>query len=192
MTRLILGTAAAFAILAFGSSQEAAADKLDDVIASGKLRCGVLLDLPPVGYRDASNNPVGYDIEVCQDMAKALGVKPVIVETPSPDRIPAVLSDRVDVSISSATNSLERAKVVAFSVPYQVWSYAVVVRKGSGIKTVRRSERQEGRHRPRNDTRDKLTPDLQGMERSQRFIHAVRIRRRSVPGAFARQDRRIG
>src|SRR5206468_3825575 len=109
MARFILGTAVAFAILTFGSSQEAAADKLDDVIASGKLRCGVLLDLPPVGYRDASNNPVGYDIEVCQDMAKALGVQPVIVETPSPDRIPAILSDRVDVSISSATNSLERA-----------------------------------------------------------------------------------
>jgi ABC-type amino acid transport substrate-binding protein len=112
----------------------AIADKLDDIQKAQKLRCGVLLDLPPVGYRDANNNPVGYDIEICQDMAKALGVEPEIVETPSPDRIPALLSDRVDVSVSSATNSLERAKVVAFSIPYQIWSYAVVVRKDSDVK----------------------------------------------------------
>jgi ABC-type amino acid transport substrate-binding protein len=112
----------------------ALADKLDDILKAQKLRCGVLLDLPPVGYRDSSNNPVGYDVEFCQDMAKALGVDPVIVETPSPNRIPALLSDQVDVSISSATNSLERAKVVGFSIPYQIWSYAVVVRKDAPIK----------------------------------------------------------
>ena len=129
-------TPMAFAALAaLSAPHDAAADKLDDVVQAQKLRCGVMLDLPPVGYRDASNNPVGYDVEICQDMAKALGVEAVLVETPSPDRIPALLSDRVDVSISSATNSLERAKVVAFSVPYQVWAYAVVVRKDSGIKT---------------------------------------------------------
>jgi len=113
----------------------AAADKLDDILKAQKLRCGVMLDLPPVGYRDADNNPVGYDVEFCQDMAKALGVTLELVETASPDRIPAILSDRVDVSVSSATNSLERAKVVGFSIPYQVWSYAVVVRKDSGIKS---------------------------------------------------------
>lgn len=135
MARLIVGSLVALTMLAVWSPQDARADKLDDIIASGKLRCGVLLDLAPVGYRDANNEPVGYDIEFCQDMAKALGVEPVIVETPSPDRIPAILSDRVDVSISSATNTLERAKVVGFSVPYQVWSYAVVVRKGSPIKS---------------------------------------------------------
>ena len=34
------------------------ADKLDDIIASGKLRCAVVLDFPPMGSRDASNNPI--------------------------------------------------------------------------------------------------------------------------------------
>lgn len=115
------------------SPSEALADKLDDIIKAGKLRCGVMLDFAPIGFRDANNNPVGYDVEFCQDMAKAMGVEPVIVETPSPDRIPALLSDRVDVSISGATNSLERAKVVDFSVPYQVWDYSAVVPGDSPI-----------------------------------------------------------
>src|SRR5471030_2868618 len=81
----------------------AMADKLDDVISSGELKCGVMLDYPPNGFRDASNNPAGYDVEYCQDLAKALGVKPVIVETSSPQRIPALLSSLVDISIASAT-----------------------------------------------------------------------------------------
>lgn len=104
------------------------ADKLDDIIASGKVRCGVMLDVPPVGMRDADNNPVGYDVEFCKDMAKALGVEPVIVETPAPDRIPAILSGRVDVGVASATNTLERAKSVAFSIPYQIWEVGVAVK----------------------------------------------------------------
>lgn len=104
------------------------ADKLDDIIASGKVRCGVMLDVPPVGMRDADNKPIGYDVEFCQDMAKALGVEPVIVETPAPDRIPAILSGRVDVGVASATNTLERAKSVAFSIPYQIWEVGVAVK----------------------------------------------------------------
>ncbi len=72
------------------------ADELDDIIAKGKVRCGVMLDVPPVGMRDAKNQPIGYDVEFCKDMAKALGVEPVIVETTAPDRIPAILSGRVD------------------------------------------------------------------------------------------------
>ncbi len=106
----------------------AMADKLDDIIASGKVRCGVMLDVPPVGMRDANNNPVGYDVEFCQDLAKALGVEAVIVETPAPDRIPAILSGRVDVGVASATNTLERAKSVAFSIPYQIWEVGVAVK----------------------------------------------------------------
>lgn len=127
----------------------AAADKLDDIISAGVVKCGVMLDVPPVGMRDNNNQPVGYDVEFCQDLAKALGVKAEIVETPAPDRIPAILSGRVDIGVASATNSLERAKSVAFSVPYQIWDVGVAVAadnnsikkyedlKGKSVGTVR-------------------------------------------------------
>ena len=105
----------------------ASADKLDDILSGGEIRCGIMLDVPPVGMRDNDNNPVGYDVDFCNDMAAALGVEAVIVETPAPDRIPAILSGRVDVSIASATNSLERAKSVGFSIPYQIWEVGVAV-----------------------------------------------------------------
>jgi hydroxyproline transporter system substrate-binding protein len=105
----------------------AQADLLDDIIADGELKCGVMLDVPPVGMRDNDNNPIGFDVEFCQDMAAALGVEATIVETPGPDRIPAILSGRVHVGIASATNTLERAKAVGFSIPYQIWDVGVAV-----------------------------------------------------------------
>ena len=38
---------------ALAASAPAKADKLDDIIASGVLRCAVTLDFPPMGSRDA-------------------------------------------------------------------------------------------------------------------------------------------
>ncbi|WP_223508290.1 MULTISPECIES: transporter substrate-binding domain-containing protein [unclassified Pseudomonas] len=111
------------------------ADKLDDVISSGELKCGVMLDYPPNGFRDSSNNPAGYDVEYCQDLATALGVKAEIVETSSPDRIPALISNRVDISVASATITLERAKTIAFTQPYSTYSFVVVAKKDSNINT---------------------------------------------------------
>ena len=108
-------------------STNAMADSLDDILAKGEVRCGIMLDVPPVGMRDNDNEPTGYDVEFCRDMAEALGVDAVIVETPAPDRIPAILSGRVDIGVASATNSLERAKSVAFSIPYQIWDVGVAV-----------------------------------------------------------------
>ena len=125
--RMPVGAIGALALGAIVVATPAAADQLDDIIASGELRCGIMLDTPPVGMRDANNEPIGFDVEFCRDMANALGVEAVIVETPAPDRIPALLSGRVDVGVASATNSLERAKSVAFSIPYQIWDVGIAV-----------------------------------------------------------------
>jgi len=123
------------AVLAFGFHiAKAQADKLDDVIASGELRCGMMLDFPPLGFRDANNDPAGYDVDYCGDMAKALGVKPVVIETPSPQRLPALVSGQTDIAFGGTTATPERAKTVLFANTYIVFKAAVAVKKGSGIK----------------------------------------------------------
>ena len=111
------------------------ADKLDDIIASGVLRCAVVLDFPPMGSRDASNNPVGFDVDTCNDLAKALGVTPEYVETPFPDRIPALVSGRADVGVASTSDTLERAKTIGFSIPYFAFTNVVLTRTDAGIET---------------------------------------------------------
>ncbi|NNU80112.1 transporter substrate-binding domain-containing protein [Halovulum dunhuangense] len=125
-TKTLIGAAIAFACLA-GAAQ---ADKLDDIIASGTLRCAVTLDFPPMGMRDENNNPIGFDVDYCNDLAAALGVDAEIVDTPFPERIPALMSGRVDVGVASTSDTLERAKTVGFSVPYYAFENSVVVAEG--------------------------------------------------------------
>ncbi len=126
------GFALAAALLAAPVS-EAKADKLDDIIASGKLRCAVTLDFPPMGARDASNTPIGFDVDYCNDLAKALGVKAEIVDTPFSDRIPALVSGRADVGVASTSDTLERAKTIGFSIPYFAFKMVILTKQGSGL-----------------------------------------------------------
>ncbi|MBB1489996.1 MULTISPECIES: transporter substrate-binding domain-containing protein [unclassified Paracoccus (in: a-proteobacteria)] len=127
MKTSILG-AALVAATAFAGA--AHADKLDDIISSGILRCAVVLDFPPMGMRDAQNNPIGFDVDYCNDLAAALGVTAEIVETPFPERIPALMAGRVDVGVASTSDTLERAKTVGMSIPYYAFENAVVAREG--------------------------------------------------------------
>lgn len=112
----------------------AAESTLDQVISNKALRCGVQLDYPPAGFRNTSNEPDGYDVQYCKDMAKALGVNAVIVETPSSERIPALVSNRIDVLIASASISPQRAMSVSFSQPYVNYTNVVLTRKDAGIE----------------------------------------------------------
>jgi polar amino acid transport system substrate-binding protein len=117
------------------SGPAAMADKLDDIIASGVLRCAVVLDFPPMGSRNENNEPIGFDVDTCNDLAKALGVTPEYVETPFPDRIPALVSGRADVGVASTSDTLERAKTIGFSIPYFAFEMVVLTKDGLGIES---------------------------------------------------------
>lgn len=106
---------------------------IDNIIASGKLRCGVQLDYPPAGFRNEQNEPEGYDVAYCKDMAAALGVEAEIVETPSAERIPALQSNRIDVLIASTSITPARALSVAFSQPYVNYINVVLTRDDTNI-----------------------------------------------------------
>lgn len=123
------------AVLSSSFIATAQADKLDDIIESGKLRCAVTLDFPPMGFRDADNNPTGFDVDYCNDLAKVLGVEAEVVETPFPDRIPALISGRADVIVASTSDTLERAKTVGLTVPYFAFQMVVLTRNDTGIKS---------------------------------------------------------
>lgn len=127
--------AASVSVLTWIVSQPAWADKIDDIVKAGQIRCGSMLDFPPAGFRGAGNEPDGYDVQVCKDMAQALGVRAVIVETSSSDRVPALVANRIDVLIASTSPTLERAKTVAFSAPYVAYTNVVLTRADSGVKS---------------------------------------------------------
>jgi hydroxyproline transporter system substrate-binding protein len=135
LSRVLLSLIATIMVL--GSSINTAyADKLDDVIDEGVLRCGVVLDFPPIGYRDANNNPAGFDVDYCMDLAKALEVDYEILPLTWAERLPVIVTNRADVVFGATSDSLARAKTVGFTIPYAIYYAQAVVGKNSGIKTV--------------------------------------------------------
>jgi len=128
----ILASALAGAVAIFASGV-AQADQLDEVIKRGTLNCGVVLDFPPMGYLNKDNKPAGFDVDYCNDLAKALGVKANILNLTWGDRIPSLVSAKSDVVIGSTSDTLERAKSVGFSYPYFVFKFQVLSKKGTPI-----------------------------------------------------------
>ncbi|MFC3852088.1 transporter substrate-binding domain-containing protein [Salinispirillum marinum] len=113
----------------------AVADKLDDVLQRGEVRCAVVLDFPPMGFRDQNNNPVGMDVDMCADLAAAMGVDYQIVGVTWAERIPALITGRVDVAIASTSDTLERAQTVGFTIPYMVFQFQALLPADSDITT---------------------------------------------------------
>jgi polar amino acid transport system substrate-binding protein len=111
------------------------ADQLDTVIKRGVLNCGVVLDFPPMGYFNQENKAAGFDVDYCNDLAAALGVKSEIMNLTWGDRIPSLVSGKTDVVIGSTSDTLERAKSVGFSYPYFIFKFQVISKKDSGIST---------------------------------------------------------
>ena len=108
---LALTLAAAFAL-------PAAAQTVADIKKKGEITIGMLVDFPPYGTTNAQNQPDGYDADVARLLAKDLGVKANIVPVTGPNRIPFLLTNKVDVLVASLAVTPERAKQVDFSTPY--------------------------------------------------------------------------
>jgi polar amino acid transport system substrate-binding protein len=107
----------------------------DEIKARGKLIVGVLTDYPPFGGTDAQQQPAGYDADVAKLLAKSLGVTPELVPVTGPNRIPYLLTNKVDVLIATFGITAERAKQVLFSNPYSTLTIYVLAPKSLNIKT---------------------------------------------------------
>lgn len=125
----------ACAALSASISLPAAADTLDDVVDRGTLRCGVVLDFPPIGYRDANNEPAGFDVDYCKDLAAALDVEHEVLPITWAERLPVIVTGRADVVFGATSDSLARARTVGFTIPYAIYFAQGVVGKDSGISS---------------------------------------------------------
>ena len=135
MMKMIHTAVAAAAVFATTFAAAASADTLDDVVDRGNLRCGVVLDFPPIGYRDANNEPAGFDVDYCADLAVALEVEHEIMPLTWSERLPVIVTGRADVVFGATSDSLQRARTVGFTIPYAIYYAQGVVGADSGITT---------------------------------------------------------
>lgn len=123
----ILLLALAFLILVCGC------DRKETSSADKPLVVGMDLSYPPFEMIDAAGKPAGISV----DLARALGEslhRPVRIENiPFTGLIPSLLTGKIDVVISSMTDTPERRKAIAFSDPYLNIGLALLAGKNSGL-----------------------------------------------------------
>jgi polar amino acid transport system substrate-binding protein len=133
--RLFAAAAAALLALAIGSQAADAQGALDRIIKEKKIRITAELTSPPFGILDKDNKPTGSEVETARQLAKDLGVELELVQVTGPQRIPALLSDRADLAISSLSITTDRAKSVWFSSPHGALSIVIGATRNVNIKS---------------------------------------------------------
>lgn len=112
MTRLSLFLGLA-ALAATASAQ--AAELPGEIKQTGTLRLTVNSTYAPMEYRDpATNELVGLDIDVANELAKRLGVKIAWSETPFAELIPSLHTKRADFIISGISDRSSRRETADF------------------------------------------------------------------------------
>jgi polar amino acid transport system substrate-binding protein len=91
---------------------------LKEILNAGVIRIGVPIDVPPFGFVDNNQKPAGLDIEVATLIAKELGVKLEMQQITGANRIPYLMTNKVDLVISALGATPDRAKQIEFSSPY--------------------------------------------------------------------------
>lgn len=115
---LLLAATAAAALPPLLAARPAQAQTVDEIIRRGRVVIAIDTTVPPYGSLDRQGQPEGIDVDVARLIGTRLGVPVEFVTVNSPGRIPALLSNRVDMVVAIFSITPERALQVAFSIPY--------------------------------------------------------------------------
>lgn len=122
---------AAFAVFA---SLGASADQLADMKTRGTLVCGTLTSTEPLGFQDPQTRQiVGFDVDMCNAIAKRMGLKMEHKGLSIEQRIPELSLGRVDVVSAALGYTKERAQQVAFTAAHYQVPIRVMVKTSAGI-----------------------------------------------------------
>lgn len=102
---------------------------VEQILKNGKLRVGFESGYMPFEMTDKKGNFVGFDISVAKEMAKAMGVKFVPVNTAWDGIIPALITEKFDILISGMTVTQERNLKINFADPYIIVGQTILINK---------------------------------------------------------------
>lgn len=98
----------------------------------GALEMGTSAAYPPFEYV-VDGKLVGFDIDLGNELARRMKLKPAWQEVDFKGIIAALKSRRVDILVTALTKTPERAKQVAFSIPYYDAGIGAAVPKDSKV-----------------------------------------------------------
>ncbi len=104
----------------------AEARTLDEILSEGVLRVGINPNFPNMSTRNDAGDWEGFDIDIANALAAGLGVEVEWVPTETPQRVPFLVSDRIDISLGALTRNAERAMLIDYTVPLHTEVLAVL------------------------------------------------------------------
>jgi polar amino acid transport system substrate-binding protein len=137
MTKKLIALLMAGAVAASGWPEPAHAESTLDVVKkNGVVRAGVRKDVANFGFTNEKGEIVGFDVDIAKGIAEKLGVKIELVPVTSATRVPLLHQGRIDFIAATMTQYRSREGAVDFSIPYFYTPQTLLVKKGSGIKTM--------------------------------------------------------
>ncbi len=123
----------AFCSVFFGT---ALAGTLEEIAKRGEIRIACQTQGAPFSFVDKNGNRTGSSIDLCEMIAKEMGVKVKYLNYDWDGLIPALLSKKADMLAADMTPTLKRAMKIAFTEPYMYTGSVVFVKQDSPIKSI--------------------------------------------------------
>ena len=115
----------------------AMADKLDDVLAAGKLVVATDAAWAPFENIGANGEVAGSDLELAAYIAEKLGVELEVINVAFDSISTYLVKDEADMSLSAMTITEERKETLSFSDPYTVaQQYIIVLEDNTSVATI--------------------------------------------------------
>src|SRR5215470_8797759 len=117
-TLLLIALSIVLGLSTLPLAPSASAQTVDEIIKRGKVIVGVNTTTPIFGLVGTDGQPEGYDPDVAGLVGKYLGVQVEFVPVTGANRLPFLLTSRVDMVIALFGITPERAQQIWFSMPY--------------------------------------------------------------------------
>jgi polar amino acid transport system substrate-binding protein len=130
MSKLLKSTRLVLALIVLFTSQGCTEKK------SQRLVVGMELNYPPFEMVAPDGNPAGISVEMAQALGKSIGRDVQIQNIPFDGLIPALKTGKIDLIISSMTETPERAQSIDFSEPYLRTGLCLLVNKNANIHSI--------------------------------------------------------
>ena len=100
--------------------------------AAGVIRIANTQSSPPWTFLNEANQPVGYDIDMANELARRMGIPKVeFVADSFKNFVEGLKADKYDLVMNDLTPTPEREKQVDFSTPYGVEDFRIFVSKSN-------------------------------------------------------------
>lgn len=123
-------------IAIFSFTPLASADELGKIKDAGELKIAMSGAYPPFNFINEKNEVVGFDAAIGQEIARRLGVKPVIVTTAWDGILAGLLANKYDTICGSMTITEKRQEVVDFVGPYYRSGRGIFIRKDENFASL--------------------------------------------------------